>query len=199
MAKATAEAEAPEATETTEATEQVKDTFSLGEAADFLNRSIGYFNADRKATLVERGATLGGRGVGSSISRELLEELANEGWRDDRARSPRASRIHTDGGEVDDHPLVQEALGAIYTAEEYLEQTQGRVAIARDQVKEAKKNLTAARRTAQAEIRKASKKPTAQEKALAEIEAEEKELAKRQARLEKKKARALAKLEDKND
>ena len=158
--------------------ETAKTTLTLKEAAKYLNRSVGFFNKERKATLIEKGATLGGPGVESAIPIEVLDKL---GWQ----TTPKAV-THISSEQVD--RLAEEV--AVY--EQDVEGTKRRLAELTAGLKEKKAELTKvqrdAERAAKREQAKAEREATSgKAKKLAEAKKEA-------ARLEKAARRAADKL-----
>jgi len=155
-----------------------KTTLTLKEAAKYLNRSVGFFNKERKATLVEQGATLGGPGVESAIPVEVLDKL---GWRAAPKAVTNVSSEQVDG-------LAEE----VAVIEQDLEGTKRRLTDLTATLKEKRAELTKVQR----ETERAAKR----EQARAEREAtsgKAKRLAdakKEAARLEKAAKRAADKL-----
>lgn len=118
--------------------ETTGETLTLAEAADYMNRSIGWFTAERKEILVSKGATLGGRGVGSSIPVSVVEELAADGWKAEskRTRGARTVSYSGNGG------------AGVEAAERELAEAEEALNTAKTVVAEKRKNLTAAKRDA---------------------------------------------------
>lgn len=116
--------------------ETTGEALTLAEAADYLNRSIGWFNTERKEVLAAKGATFGGRGVGSSIPVSVLEELAADGWKADTKRTRSASTFTGQGG------------AGVEVAEKELADAEEALNVAKAVVAEKRKNVTAAKREA---------------------------------------------------
>lgn len=182
------EVEVVEAVDTTPEVEVVEteettapEALTLAEAADYLNRSIGWFNEERKETLRSKGATLGGRGVGSSIPVSVLEELSAEGWKADTKRV-RTPREHT--------PITGDGAAEVARAEKELADAEEAFTAAKELVAEKRKHLTATRREA---AKAANAHNSAAARKAAELEKEAAKAAKFAEKLAKRAADAKAK------
>lgn len=116
--------------------ETTGETVTLAEAADYLNRSVAWFNAERKEILSSKGATFGGRGVGSTIPVSALEELAADGWKAETKRTRAAS------------VFAGSAASSVEVAEKELADAEEALNTAKAVVAEKRKNLTATKREA---------------------------------------------------